>query len=107
MSRSLESFNGRTRPRWYAGSTKRMTIRGLRRTTIDLLRRAAVDPVAATAISADEARSIGARLGSFVPAVSTKSVHLVDGSAVRRRWQLAPLFQARHAIVNASCCVRS
>ena len=66
-----------------AGITKRVTIHGLRRTATDLLRRAAVDPVAAKAIighttdrmrerystvGADEARSIGERVVSLVPA---------------------------------------
>jgi integrase len=69
----------------HAGITKRVTIHGLRRTATDLLRRAAVDPVAAKAIighttdrmrehystvGADEARGIGARLVSLVPALS-------------------------------------
>ena len=64
-----------------------MTIHGLRRTATDLLRCAAVDPVAAKAIighttdrmrehystvGADEARGIGARLVSLVPAVGAK-----------------------------------
>ncbi|MFM2419642.1 MAG: hypothetical protein RL385_4365 [Pseudomonadota bacterium] len=68
----------------HAGITKRVTIHGLRRTATDLLRRAAVDPVAAKAIighttdrmrehyssvGSDEARSIGERLVSLVPAV--------------------------------------
>jgi integrase len=71
----------------HAGITKHVTIHGLRRTATDLLRRAAVDPVAAKAIighttdrmrehystvGADEARGIGARLVSLVPAVSAK-----------------------------------
>lgn len=68
-----------------AGIAKHMTIHGLRRTATDLLRRAAVDPVTAKAIighttdrmrehystvGTDEARGIGARLVSLVPAVS-------------------------------------
>jgi integrase len=68
----------------HARITKRVTIHGLRRTATDLLRRAAVDPVAAKAIighttdrmrehyssvGSDEARSIGERLVSLVPAV--------------------------------------
>ena len=70
----------------HAGITKRVTLHGLRRTTTDLLRRAAIDPVAAKAIighttdrmrehystvGPDEARGIGARLVSLVPAVTT------------------------------------
>ena len=70
---------------------KRVTIHGLRRTATDLLRRAAVDPVTAKAIighttdrmrehystvGTDEARGIGARLVSLVPAVSASR----DGS---------------------------
>jgi integrase len=69
----------------HAGVTKHVTIHGLRRTATDLLRRAAVDPVTAKAIighttdrmrehystvGRDEARGIGARLVSLVPAVS-------------------------------------
>jgi integrase len=68
-----------------AGISKRVTIHGLRRTATDLLRRAAADPVTAKAIighttdrmrehystvGADEARGIGARLVSLVPAVA-------------------------------------
>jgi integrase len=71
----------------HAMITKRVTIHGLRRTATDLLRRAAVDPVSAKAIighttdrmrehystvGADEARGIGARLVSLVPAVGAK-----------------------------------
>jgi integrase len=67
-----------------AGITKRVTIHGLRRTATDLLRRAAVDPVAAKAIighttdrmrehystlGTDEARSIGERVISLIPAL--------------------------------------
>lgn len=79
---SLSDANRRVLKR--AGITKRFTIHGLRRTATDLLRRAAVDPVAAKAIighttdrmrehystvGADEARSIGERVVSLVPAV--------------------------------------
>ena len=68
----------------HAKIAKRVTIHGLRRTATDLLRRAAVDPVAAKAIighttdrmrehystvGADEARGIGERIISLVPAV--------------------------------------
>ena len=69
----------------HAGIYKRVTIHGLRRTATDLLRRAAVDHTAAksiighttdrmrehySSVSADEARGIGSRLVSLVPAVA-------------------------------------
>lgn len=71
-----------------AGLAKHVTIHGLRRTATDLLRRAAADPVTAKAIighttdrmrehystvGADEARGIGARLVSLVPAVAASA----------------------------------
>jgi len=71
----------------HAGIRKHVTIHGLRRTATDLLRLAAVDPVTAKAIighttdrmrehystvGADEARGIGARLVSLVPAVAAR-----------------------------------
>ena len=64
-------------------------VHGLRRTATDLLRRAAVDPVTAKAIighttdrmrehystvGTDEARGIGARLVSLVPAVTATKI---------------------------------
>jgi integrase len=72
----------------HAGIDKHLTLHGMRRTATDLLRRAAVDPVTAQAIVGhmtermrqhyssvghDEARGVGARLVSLVPAVSSKT----------------------------------
>jgi integrase len=100
---SLHGANRRVLAR--AKIAKRVTIHGLLRTATDLLRRAAVDPVAVKAIighttdrmrehystvGADEARGIGERIISLVPAVHRTRVvdQVVDRPTRARACQL-------------------